>query len=234
MVTPLSVRRPLETAYVRRVLFALQVLDGVTLAGVSQGLKVTAAGLAGKPIVNSSGLFVWLQEGNRTPQGVEIEPGELPFLKATLTAAELHVPAPPPPDQRPRLIPVELAPRRDYPFGAGVTGVRGTLVRLGTENPPVPVAGAAVWLRWIDDNANGTTWADAPTRSATDSNGDFAAALRLSPAQVPRLDASGRVRLRLCVDRAALGTKASPEFQQSPGRVADARSPFVWDQFSQP
>lgn len=223
-----------ETAYIRRVLFALEVLDGVSLARVSQGLRVNAQGLRRKPIVNTSGLLVWLEEGNRTPQGLEIDPGELPYMKSALPAAALAVPAPPPPNARPPLIRVELAPRRDYAFAAGVTALRGSLVRLRNQNPPVPVAGASVWLRWIDDNAAGTAWMDAPARSTTDANGDFAAALRLSPAQVPRLDANGRVRLRLCAERPQIGRLASPEFQQSPGRVADARQTFAWDEFTQP
>lgn len=225
---------PPETAYTRRVLFAVEVLDGVTLGRLSQGLTVKAPGLTGQPIVNSAGLFVWLQEGNRAPQGLEIDPGDLPYMAARLPAAAVQVPAPPPPNLRPPLIRVELAPRRDYPFAAGVTGVCGTLVRLRNENPAVPIAGATAWLRWIDDNANGTTWVNAPTRSTTDANGDFAAVLRLSPAQLPRLDANGRVRLRLTADRPQLGTLASPELALDQGRVASAQSTFAWDEFSQP
>ena len=34
----------------------------MTLERVSDGVKVTAEGLRGKPIVNYGGLFVWLEE----------------------------------------------------------------------------------------------------------------------------------------------------------------------------
>jgi hypothetical protein len=224
MARSFDVVLPFEQAYLRKVLFAVEVLDAVTLGRVSQGLKLAAKGLKGEPIVNTGGLFVWLKEGNSQPLEVRVDAGSTPFEGRTVPVGAL-------PD---RLLRIELAPRRAYPFAPGVTGVKGTLVARRNDHPPVPVAGATVWLRWIDDNANGTTWMDAPTRSTTSPKGDFVAILRLSPAQLPRLDAAGPVRLRLAADRGPLGTLASPEMALPQGRVASAQSTFAWDEFSQP
>jgi hypothetical protein len=57
-----DVHLPLERAYSREAMLAVELLDAVTLERVTQGVEVTATGLTGKPIVNYGGLFVWLKE----------------------------------------------------------------------------------------------------------------------------------------------------------------------------
>jgi hypothetical protein len=204
---------------VRKVLFAAEIVDAVTLEPVTVGLEVTASGLTGKPIVNGSGLFVWLQEGNRRPARIVIDTRDTPFESIT-------VPVPPAPA---RSVRIELAPRVSYAFGSGVTSIRGTIVERRT-GPRVPAAGAEVWLRWIDDTANGTTWVDAPIHSHANANGDFAAVVRLAPSQVPRADASGLIRARLGA-RYRGATRTSSEVLLPQGRVLERSEPFVWNEF---
>jgi hypothetical protein len=50
---PFEVYLPLEQGYLRRSLFAIELLDAVTLSRVSQGVKVVAEGLYGKPTLNA-------------------------------------------------------------------------------------------------------------------------------------------------------------------------------------
>jgi hypothetical protein len=231
-----------ETAYVRKVLFALEVLDGVTLTRISRGLEVNAIGLVGKPIVNASGLFVWLPEGNRVPQGIEIDPRGLPYMPASRPAATTVVPVPPLPDLTPPFFTEQLAPRGDYAFPAGVMGLRARLVQARNANPPAPLAGASVWLRWVDDHqaANVTTWMDAPLRTTTDRNGDFVAVLRLAPSQLARPSDGTPVRARLRADNAGV-VHESADFTLATGRITAAAfeqpplpaftRPFAWDEF---
>lgn len=218
MSSAFPIHSPLEQAYRRRVLFAAEIVDAVTLGPVTRGLDVRATGLKRTPVINSSGFFVWLEEGGQQPQDVVIEASKTPYESIT-------VPALLQPD---RSIRIELAPRYDYPFPAGVTAMRGGLIEARV-NPPVPVAGAEIWLQWIDDNAAGTTWVDAPTHSHSAGNGDFAALLRLSSQQQPRLNADGSLRARLRVRRPA-GTLTSAEFSLREGRVSGPPLPFAWNE----
>ncbi len=106
MSRPFDVYLPLEQAYQRNVLFAVEVLDAVTLDRVTQGLRVTAPGLKGNPIVNAGGLFVWLREDPTALQKVSIDTGVLPYESTEIAAAQVQMP----------LSVVELAPRSNYPF----------------------------------------------------------------------------------------------------------------------
>jgi hypothetical protein len=210
---------PPETSRVRRVRLAAEVLDGVTLSRVSDGLRLTARGLLGAPIVNAGGLFVWLAEAGRDPVSVSVDPGWLPF-----DPQQAAVPALPE-----RLVRVELAPRRAYPFPDGATGIRSRLIQNRNDDPPVPVAGVPAWLQWIDDGQAGTPPVDAPVRGRTDESGDFAATVRFAPTQVPGLDAHGRLRVRLAATRAGV-TLRSLELQIAEGRVTEAPA-FAWNEF---
>lgn len=220
MTRPFEIKRPPEQAYLRNVLFAIELLDAVTMARVSRGVKVAADGLRGLPIINESGMFVWLAEDLAPLTKVTIEPGVLPYERVEIPAADLQLP----------LTTIQLAPRPDYGFTAGVTGLRGTLIEERV-NPPIPVRDAAVRLRWLDDNS---VWRDAPTTSHTDMNGgDFAAILRLAPFEVPLLDAAGAVTVHLRVRRGA-DERSSADFKLPQGRVTDpsALDPlmFAWDE----
>jgi hypothetical protein len=209
---------PLEQSYTRNVLFAVEVLDAVTLTRLSQGVTVTAHGLAREPVVNAGGLFVWLKEDITKFQGLDVDSGILPHESRQFTAAEL---------QRP-LWTIELPPRRSYPFTRGVAGIAGMLIdtRVAAPTRPVPVAGASVRLRWLDDNG---MLRDASTVSHTDDKGGFAAIVRLAPTDVPRVDAAGALTVRLQVDRGGT-VRTSPDLPLTPGLVDDSLLPFAWDE----
>jgi hypothetical protein len=210
------VHLPLEQAYSRKVLFAAEILDAVTLEPVTREVEVRATGLNNRPIVNAGAFFVWLEEGARQAQQVIVD--------ASATQYESRdVPAPVPPARHVR---IELAPKYGYPFPPGVTALRGTLIEspIGTRTA---VAGAEIWLQWIDDTVAGTNWVDAPTKSHSAANGDFAALLRPTPAQIPRLDPSGSLAVRLRVDREGT-TRTSLEFSLQQGRVTGGLPPFAW------
>jgi hypothetical protein len=217
-------RIPLEVSYQRHVLFAIELLDAVTLERISQGIKVIAEGLEGKPIVNSSGLFVWLEEDITRLRKVRIVPGALPYEGVERPADELARP----------LATIELSPRVDYPFGVGVTGLLGSLVEEKVPAPgrPTPVLDAEIRLRWVDQD---NVWHEAPTPSHTaERRGDFAAIIRLGPAEVPKLDDQARLIVRLRASRGAAGQRDSPELKLSLGRVAEPSTLdpliFAWDE----
>jgi hypothetical protein len=219
-----AVTLPLEEAFRRRTLFAIELLDAVTLTRVSQGVTVTAEGLQGKPVMNAGGIFVWLLEDVAPLQRVTIDPGTLPYEKVELNPVDLTLP----PDPRP-LTTVELSPRIDYVFVPGVTGLRGTLIEERVV-PPVPVSNAEVRLRWLDDD--GVTWHDAPTTSRTHSTGDFVSILRFAPDEKPTLD-NGSITVRLRVRRNG-NERSSTDFKLLQGRVTDPSTldplTFAWDE----
>ena len=201
-----------EQAYVRDVLVGIELLAAVTLARVSEGVDVVAEGLHGEPIVNGSGLFVWLREDLGRLRKVTIDPGRLPYEKVELEPAQLTLP----------LTVVELPPRLDYVFSAGVTGLRGLLVEERTRR--VPVGDAEVHLRWLDENG---VFRDAPVPSHTDERGGFVAVARLGPADVPHPDAGAlTVRLRA---RRGIDERGSPDWKLPQGHVAADLS-FFWDE----
>ena len=213
----------------RRVtLFAIRAIDAVTLSTVSQGLTVVAEGLKGKPIVNASGLFVWLDEDLGPLKKVTIDPGTLPYEGVEREPAQLRLRPPPTP-----VTTIELPPRLDYPFSAGITGLRGQLVeeRVAPENR-VPVRNAEVRLRWLD--GDGLTWHDAPTVSHTNADGDFVSIMRLAPTEVPQLDGNGAVTVRLRARRDAGNERTSTSFTLVEGRVTDPLNAddrtFAWDE----
>ena len=224
MSRPFEIKLPLEDAYRRRSLFAIELLDAVTLERVAHGVKVVAEGLQNKPVVNHGGVFVWMQEDLTPLQKVTIDPGTLPYEKLERVPADLTLP----PALRP-LTTIELSPRIDYLFAAGITGLRGTLIEDNVV-PPVPVENAEVSLRWLDDDT--VTWHDAPTISHTTSKGDFVSILRLAPTELPNLD-NGSVTVRLRVRRNG-NERSSTDFKLLQGRVTDPSTldplTFAWDE----
>lgn len=221
-----EVHRPLEMAYRRRVEFAIELVDPVTLERVSQGVKVVAEGLRGKPILNTSGMFVWLMEDTGPLQGISIDPGLLPYEKVTVPVNQLNLPPAVPP-----VTSIELPLRGDYAFAVGTTGLRGTLVETRVL-PPVPVRNAVVRLQWLDED--GITWLDAPSRSNTNENGDFVSIIRLAPADVPSLDANSLITVHLLASRSAGNERRSANIKIPLGRVVDPSTIgaliFAWDE----
>ena len=190
---------PIEIAYHRRVLFALELLDAITLERVYQGVSVVAEGLHGKPVLNSGGLFVWLQEDFARLRRLVIEPGLRPYQRVELLPAQVTRP----------LTRVELTPSTAYPFATGMTGVRGTLAesRPLADQEVEPVGRAEVRLMWLDQDG---AWQEGRVISRTDQrSGDFASMVRLTAADRPDLDESGLMTMRVRVARENLRDRIS-------------------------
>jgi hypothetical protein len=212
--------RFVETSRVRNVLFAVELLDSVTLERVNQGITIDAEGLRRKPVNNSGGLFVWIkqtpQEDTSALRSLSIDPGNLPYQDVTLDASLV---------QAAKLTTIALAPRVNYPFQAGVTGVRGSLVEsnFGT---PRPVVDATVRLQWTDSPNH---WIDSlPVSKTVVDQGDFVAILRLLPKDNPDPNPDGTLQVRLQADRPTAITRYSASFNLTPGRVSDPIQ-FAWD-----
>lgn len=221
-----EVHRPLEVAYQRRIEFAIELIDPVTLERVSQGVKVIAEGLRRKPIVNASGMFVWLKEDTDSLREITIDPQLLPYEKAVVPKSNLNLPPSSPP-----LTVIELAPRADYMFAVGTTGIRGSLFETKV-GPPIPVQNAVVRLQWLDDD--GATWHTSPSLSSTNDKGDFVATIRLAPSGVPSFDASGKLTVRLRAKRGGTSERHSDPIPIPLGRVSDPLSIdkliFAWNE----
>jgi len=214
--------RFVEKSRVRNVLFAVELLDAITLERVNQGITVDAQGLRRKPVFNSGGLFVWIkqtpQEDTTALRSLAIDTGELPYQSVTLDSSQV---------QMAQLTTITLAPRVNYPFQSGVAGVRGTLIEsnFGTRRP---VLDASVRLQWIDHLGN---WIDSPPISNTGADkGNFVAILRLLPADKPDLNTDdGTMQVRVQADRPTAITRYSAPFNLTPGRLSDPVQ-FAWDE----
>ena len=221
MTQTLRLRLP-EQAYVRRSLFAIELLDGVTLERVGEGMTVTAEGLQGKPLRNSSGMFVWRPEDLGPLTRIVVDPGPQPYQQVERLKSELVLPPAPRP-----ITAIELPPRADYVFALGITVARGTLLE-DRATPPTPVTDAVVHLRWLDADGQ---WREAPTESPTDSRGDFVAVLRLAAADVPQLDAARSITARLRARRNGV-VRQSTDLSLPQGRIADSTTvsalTFAW------
>ncbi|MDR5761463.1 hypothetical protein [Caballeronia sp. LZ035] len=226
----------------RRVLFAVEIVDAVTLDPVTTDIVVSAEGLLRKPVVNHAGLYVFLAEGDALPANVIVSAEGSPYESVTVAA-----PVPPA-----RMVRVQLAPRYAYPFVAGVTAMRGALIESVADDR-VPVVDAVIGLQWLDqlddagvvpdaragdeadlggpdDDVNPKAiWIDPGLRSHSAATGDFAAVLRLTPSDRPARTIDGALRVRLRVERGN-AVRMSDEFPLWQGRVADALPPFAWDE----
>lgn len=218
MSVPFEVQ--LEKAYERRVHLAVELLDAVTLDRVTAGVNVNAEGLEREPIVSPSGYFVWLEEKNTTVQKISVDTGAAPYERTERDASQLTFP----------LTTIELQPTLNYPFAAGITGLRGTLIERRV-TPPEPVGDAKVRLRWLDDSGN---WLDAPTATrANPKSGDFLSILRFAPKEKPDIDSNGSLTVRLQVRRNGL-TRSSTDSKLQQGRITDPSASnsltFAWDE----
>lgn len=210
-----------ELAYTRRMFLAVELLDAVTLTRVSDGVKVEAEGLKGKPIINGSGCYVWLEEESQTVEKITVDPGRLPYETVELDGAEITRP----------LTTIQLQPRVGYEFVPGITGLRGTLIE-GRFGPVEPVRDGEVRLLWRDDL--GVWQDDVRTKSRTDKDsGDFVSVLRLGPNEKPDVDANGEVTVQLHVRRGAQ-SRTSVDLKLLQGRVTDPTTSnplkFAWDE----
>jgi hypothetical protein len=233
----------------RSTLLAVELLDPITQALVSQGVSVRAAGLEGRPIVNRSGRYVWLAEGEAWPTSIVVDPQRSSYVSqiasaparpadlTTATALERH-------------LRISLRPSLAYRFEDGVTVIRGRL-REDVGSVTAPVEGARVQLAWRNI---GGAWSPAPPapenvdeaaedvpsppEQQTDRNGEFVVFLRLRREVGVEPDVDERrllaVRLQVTRGRAAPLTRVTdddfPFLPASPdpntttgGRVSEGR-----------
>jgi hypothetical protein len=237
----------------RRTLFAVELFDPVAGVLRQEGFTVTAAGLDRLPIVNESRRFVWLEEGDRWPGRISVDPGRAPF------AREVALPLPRPASlltapAAARLLRIVLRPAPAYRFDDGVTSVSGTLRQNNLAGAP-PLSGARVQLAWRD--ANTGIWTPAPPapvfdldpsppsppQPETDRRGEFAVFLRLRPLLPAEPDlVAGRVAVRL---QLTLGSRDNPITRatadtfpflpDTPGRLVEGRRleralTLAWDE----
>jgi hypothetical protein len=194
-MTPL---RHLDDTVNRKVLLALELVDPVTLALVYRGVQVRAAGIDGTPRVSLSGRFVWLDQGGAWPSGIEIDLGRLPYAPAPAIAPAAPVDPAHPTDEE-RRVRVVLNPSRAYPFGDGVTALRGTLRRSVAHDAP-GLDDAAIALAWRDTTSG--DWIVDGLPAHTDANGEFAVFVRLAPVAPARPDlVDGALAVQLQVTR---------------------------------
>ena len=223
-MTPRPLDTFLEQAYRRDVLFAVELLDAVTLERVGRDITVTAEGLQGKPVVNKSGFFVWLREDFARLEKLVVDPGRQPYESIERAKTDVQQP----------LTSIELSPRPGYSFPPGITGVLGSLIEQRTAQPRLPVSGAEVHLQWLDDLGN---LHDATTISHTNESGDFVAFLRFAPTETPQLDAKGALTVRLRVLRGS-DERGSADLKLPAGRIAEPSTfpqgkdllMFAWDE----
>ena len=164
----------------RKVLLALEVFDPLSQTLVSKGLMVKATGL-GDPLPSWSGRFVWTDRNSAWPTAITINPIGLPFEN------EIVQPPKPPANAKPqdRLVRVVLRPTAAADF-SDVTAIRGRLTESAAVGA-LPVVGAAAQLAWFDAHTN--AWVPSPEQNGvSDSNGEFAAFLRLRPAMEQEAD----------------------------------------------
>lgn len=187
----------------RKVLVALEVFDPLSQTLVSGNLVVLAKGLE-QPLVSWSGRFVWLDEGGAWPTEISVEPVGLPFEK------EVVQPPKPPANAKPdqRLVRIVLRPTAAADF-SDVTAIRGQLAESVAPGA-LPVVGAAAQLAWFDTVTN--AWIPSPEQNGvSDSDGEFAAFLRLQPAMEQEADLKGRLlKIRVQFTRGST-TRATPD-----------------------
>jgi hypothetical protein len=216
MARALDVQLPLERAYTRYTMLAVELLDAVSLERVTEGVEVVAKGLPGKPIRNVGGMHVWLKQDVTRFEKLVVTPRARPYRGAEVAAANVQFP----------LHVIELMPLSSYPFAAGTNAIRGRLIETAPppNTPPTAVTNAVIRLEWLHDD--GVTWRQTPQRSLTDEKGEFAAFLRLASTDVPLIDGAGNLSIRLFASRA--GTELHVQRAHPQGRVADAV--LRWDQ----
>ncbi|MES0199823.1 hypothetical protein [Mesorhizobium sp. M0011] len=197
----------------RRVLFAIEVIDSVSGSTLYDRIKVEPLDANGKvingpPVINHSGKFVWLEPRNDWPAKVRVQPDDRPnpppFEDAVIDTPQ---PTDDPIPARKRLFTAFLRPTAAYPFGEGVTAVRGCL-KDGAAFDANPIMDAIVQLAWQNDEHNWKPAAPAagqeplPGEARTDCFGQFATFIRL-PADDAKV-VEGLLTVRLQVTRAGM------------------------------
>jgi hypothetical protein len=148
-----------------RVTLAIGAVDAVSGRLVRDGVSARITGLMDQPILNASGMLVFINLPDQPQYDVEVDGRRVGFPFVERFA--FTPPAAGNKDPAARRRDVLLAPGPDYPFAPGTTLVRGVVTRGSA-----PVAGASISAA----SAGGASFA---TRSIA--NGAFALALRLPP-----------------------------------------------------
>jgi hypothetical protein len=156
-----------------RVTLAIGAVDAVTGSLISRGVAARVAGLADRPIVNASGLLVFLNLPEQPEYDVEVDGRQagFPFVERF----PFKPPIPGNKDPAARRRDVLLTPGPDYPFRPGTTLVRGVVIR-GSDSVDGAVVSAA-------PAAGGSAFI---TRSVA--TGAFALALRLPALEADSAD----------------------------------------------
>lgn len=207
MTRPFPIFEPLELQR-RRILFAAALIDPITGATVSEGLRVSVDRLTSPPITSRSGYFVWLAEEPLRPTKLTIAPGRTPYEPDIHDIPQL--PAPPPDDaalpvifNKDRLQRIFLRPTAAYPFPDNALVLRGMLRETAAANTAA-VLDARIAIEWQSEPVRiggAPTWIASPAAGLTNSSGAFAVALAL-PAGAHPLTAAGKdITVHIRVDR---------------------------------
>lgn len=180
---------PTPPALERKVLLALEIVDPVSRSRVSDRIKVSADGLARRPILNLSRCFVWLEEGDAWPIAIRVDVDGLPY--ATPPVLEPERPAA---GEPPKLARIVLSPTERYPFPSGVLAISGVLQTSPEPGSP-PISDATLRLQWRYDNSE--SWNDG-VRTSPESDGRFCVFAR-STGNTHRPD--GLVIVRILISR---------------------------------
>jgi hypothetical protein len=165
-----------------RVTLAIGAVDSVTGTLVRRGVSARVKGLMDRPIVNASGLLVFINLPDQPHYDVEVDgrPAGFPFVESFAFAP----PAPGNADPAARRRDVLLAPGPDYPFAPGTTLVRGVVTRGSA-----PVANALVSAHPAAGGAG--------FKSRSVASGAFALALRLPPLGTHEAEAPVQVAIEV-------------------------------------
>ena len=149
-----------------RVTLAIGAVDAVSGALVRDGVSARIAGLMDQPLVNASGMLVFINLPVQPQYAVEVDARRagFPFVERF----DFTPPGADDPDPEARRRSVLLAPGPDYPFAPGTTLIRGVVTRGSA-----PVENAAI--------AAAPASGGAGFGSRSTANGAFALALRLPP-----------------------------------------------------
>jgi hypothetical protein len=176
------------------VTLAVLPVNGVTGTIVGYGVKARVKGLPDQPIVNGSGMLVFINlppPPNPPEYLVEVDATEAGFFVPD--TVEFEPPGANDADaEAKRRIPVLLTPRPEYPFPSGTTLVRGVLVR-GTEIVSRARISAQPQL------------SSTPFETLSDERGTFALAIRPHPEALPPLELD--IRFEEGADTRILGGK---------------------------
>jgi hypothetical protein len=233
--------------------FAVELIDPVTLQVASRGgITVTAsfqqAGLWNKA-VNRGSRFVWLVNSDPStptagavPNSLTVTPppgsGYAPF---TYSAADIAAGTSTTAGEW-GLCRLYLRTTPSYGFPSGITQLRGLLRQVPDVpgQPIQPLAGAQVWLQWMDASTNPAT-ARAGSRCMSGTRGDFAASLVFptkASKSYPATEANGALTLTLYVARLdpvagwqqahLVPAQPNPLGNVLPGQVASLPAPIAW------